>query len=124
MAEIAVMSADDMKQKVDEFGDRLRQLQAQEDEDGNEWLEKLERRHEKLTSTLEDYSNDLIAATRRVQSNYQQLREYMTAWVELTNAFNRAFGGQIRSVDHGDQEENGKVEEEPHVKAEEEAHRA
>jgi hypothetical protein len=50
-----MMSADDMKQRVDEFGDRLRQLQAQEVEVCKEWLGELERGHEELKTAHDEY---------------------------------------------------------------------
>jgi DNA repair ATPase RecN len=87
----AMMSAEDMKQRVDEFGDRLQQLQAQEVEACKEWLQELEGRHERLKSALEEYIKMLTMAGKQVQTNYQNLREYVSAWAELTNAFNRVF---------------------------------
>jgi hypothetical protein len=87
----AMMSADDMKQRVDEFGDRLQQLQAQEVEACKEWLQELEGRHERLKNALEEYIKMLTMAGKQVQTNYQNLREYVSAWAELTNAFNRVF---------------------------------
>lgn len=52
------LSAEDMKQKVEEFGNRLRQLRTQGISEGQEWLDELERRHEKLKNSLEDYTKN------------------------------------------------------------------
>ena len=87
----AMMSAEEMKQKVDEFGDRLQQLQSEEVEACKEWLHELENRHERLKNALEEYIKWLTMAGKQVQSNYQNLREYVSAWAELTTAFNRVF---------------------------------
>lgn len=122
--EDALVSADVVSQKVEEFGDRVRRLQAREVDDGNEWLEKLERRHETLKSSLEDYNKDLIAAAAQVQANYQHLREYVTVWAELANAFNRAFGGGQKSPSSVVREQDEEKAEEPHSKDREEAHSA
>jgi SMC interacting uncharacterized protein involved in chromosome segregation len=87
----AMMSAEEMKQKVDQFGDRLQQLQSEEVEACKEWLQELEHRHERLKNALEEYIKWLTMAGKQVQSNYQNLREYVSAWAELTTAFNRVF---------------------------------
>jgi predicted translin family RNA/ssDNA-binding protein len=86
-----MMSAEEMKQKVDEFGERLQRLKAQEVDASKQWLEELGRQHEKLKHALEEYNELLTVAGEQVQTNYQNLRDYVTAWAELTNAFNRAF---------------------------------
>jgi hypothetical protein len=85
----AMMSPEDMKQRVDEFGDRLRQLHLREVEVCKDWLGELERGHQKLKSGLEEYVNVLTTAGRQMQTNFQDLREYLSDWAELTNAFNR-----------------------------------
>jgi hypothetical protein len=123
----AMMSAEEMKQRVDEFGDRLQQLQSEEVEACQEWLHELENRHERLKSALEEYIKWLTMAGKQVQSNYQNLREYVSAWAELTTAFNRVFNkGQERrrekvqetsrdqELDAGDQTDqtDGKAHEE------------
>jgi hypothetical protein len=121
-----MMSAEDMKKRVDDFGDRLQQLQAQEVEACKEWLQEIERRHERLKNALEDYIKTLTMAGKQVQTNYQNLREYVAAWAELTNAFNRVFnrGGQSgqKRIERGQESEagDGKVIEEEEVQAREE----
>src|SRR5918992_3177375 len=85
----AMMRPEDMKQRVDEFGDRLRQLHAREVEVCKDWLGELERGHQKLKNGLEEYINMLTTAGRQMQTNFQDLREYLSDWAELTNAFNR-----------------------------------
>jgi chromosome segregation ATPase len=87
----AMMSAEEMKQRVDEFGDRLQQLQSEEVEACQEWLHEIENRHERLKSALEEYIKWLTMAGEQMLSNYQNLREYVSDWAELTTAFNRVF---------------------------------
>jgi hypothetical protein len=107
----AMMSADDMKQRVDEFGDRLQQLQEQEVEACKEWLQELESRHERLKNALEEYIKMLTMAGKQVQTNYHNLREYVSAWAELTNAFNRVFNrGQETSRQETSRQETSRQE--------------
>jgi hypothetical protein len=125
---------EDLKQRVDEFGDRIRQLKERGFGAGKEWLEELERRQESLKHSLETYGKEqggqlakgsqfawettkrqadwmLTAADRQVQTNYQNLRDYVDRnqeiwkkgaaefaeavrkpWVDLANTFDRVFG--------------------------------
>jgi hypothetical protein len=106
----AMMSTEDMKQRVDEFGDRLRQLHAQEVEVCKDWLGELERGHQQLKNGLEEYINMLTTAGRQMQTNFQDLREYLSDWAELTNAFNRVFNrGHGQAETHEDESQDGNV---------------
>jgi hypothetical protein len=115
-----MMSADDMKQRVDEFGDRLRQLQAQEVEVCKGWLGELERGHEELKTAHDEYIKILTTGGRQMEANFQNLREYVTVWAELTNAFNRVLNrGHGQAEPHEDEAQDGNVkahEEEAEVR--------
>jgi hypothetical protein len=110
-----VTSAEDLQQRLDEFGSQLRQLKEQEPEGpSKEWLDEAERRHQLLKASLEDYrreraeqrANELAweQSKRNVQTGYQSLQDYTRtaahnvaegfrkSWDGVTNAFNRAFG--------------------------------
>ena len=116
----AMMRPEDMKQRVDEFGDRLRQLHAREVEVCKDWLGELERGHQKLKNGLEEYINMLTTAGRQMQTNFQDLREYLSDWAELTNAFNRVLNrGHGQAEPYEDESHDGNVkahEEESEVR--------
>jgi hypothetical protein len=111
----AEISAEDLKQRLEEFGFRLQQLKEREPAGpSKEWLEEAERRHQRLKTSLEDYRRERAEQSanesawdttkRQVQTNFQSLQDYTKAgahnvaegfrksWDGVTNAFNRAFG--------------------------------
>ena len=130
----AAPNPEELKQRVDEFGEKLQKLKEQGIGAGKEWLEELERRQESLRHSLEHYSKEqggqlakgsqfiwettkrqadwmLTAADRQVQTNFQNLRDYVDrnhevwkkgaaefadaarkSWADLANAFDGAFG--------------------------------
>jgi hypothetical protein len=125
---------EDLKQRVDEFGNRIREFKDRGMGAGKDWLEELERRHESLKHSLETYAKEqggqlakgsqfvwettkrqadwmLTAADRQVQTNYQNLRDFVDRnqevwqkgasefadavrkpWIDLANTFDRVFG--------------------------------
>jgi hypothetical protein len=142
---------EELKQRVDEFGEKIQQLKQQGVAAGKEWVEELERRQESLRNSLAHYSKEqggqlakgsqfiwettkrqadwmLTAADRQVQTNYQNLRDYVDRneevwkkgasefaealrrpWVDLANTFDRVFGrAQLGSSGGKDREESRK----------------
>ena len=125
---------EDLKQRVDEFGEQIQQLKERGVGVGKEWLAEIERRQESLKQSLEKYNKEqgghlakgsqlawettkrqadwmLTAADRQVQTNYQNLRDYVDRnqelwkkgasefadavrkpWLDLANTFDRVFG--------------------------------
>jgi hypothetical protein len=125
---------EDLKQRVDEFNERIQELKERGVGAGKQWMEEIERRQETLRNSLENYSKEqsghlakgsqlawettkrqadwmLTAADRQVQTNFQNLRDYVDRnqelwkqgasefaeavrkpWLDLANAFDRAFG--------------------------------
>jgi hypothetical protein len=111
----APTSAEDLQQRLDEFGFKLRQLKEQEPPGASrEWLDEAERRYRQLKNALEDYRRERAeqeasesaweATKRNVQTSYDSLEDYTKtgasklaegfrkSWEGVTNAFNRAFG--------------------------------
>jgi hypothetical protein len=114
----ALKNAEDLKQRLDEFGTRLRQIKGQEPAGpSREWLEEAERRHQMLEAALDDYLRERAAqrpdesacerAGRKVQTCYQSCDECLEAprtgarditkdirgsWAGVANAFDRAYG--------------------------------
>jgi hypothetical protein len=108
-------SAEDLKQRLEEFASRLRQLKEQEPVGpSREWLEEAERRHEMLKASLDDYrkgraeqrtNESAWDRTRRnAQTRYQSLqhstrtgarniaRGIRKSWEGIANAFTRGYG--------------------------------
>jgi hypothetical protein len=130
----AVPNSEDLKRKVEDFGDQIQKLKEQGTSVSKEWLAELERRQQSLRNSLEHYSKEqggqlakgsqliwettkrqadwmLTAADRQVQTNFQNLRDYVDRnqdlwtkganefaeavrkpWVDLANAFDGVFG--------------------------------
>jgi exonuclease VII large subunit len=131
---MAAPNPEELKQKVDEFGEKIQQLRQRGIDASKEWLDELERRQESLRNSLAHYSKEqggqlakgsqfvwettkrqadwmLTAADRQVQTNFQNLRDYVDRnqevwkkgasefaeavrkpWVDLANAFDGVFG--------------------------------
>jgi hypothetical protein len=125
---------DDLKQRVDEFSERIQEIKERGIGAGKKWMEEIERRQETLRHSLEEYSKEqgghlakgsqlawettkrqadwmLTAADRQVQTNFQNLRDYVDRnqeiwrkgasefaeavskpWRDLANAFDNVFG--------------------------------
>jgi hypothetical protein len=125
---------EDLRQKVDDFGEQIQQFRERGVAAGKEWLAEIERRQESLRHSLETYSKEqgghlakgsqlawettkrqadwmLTAADRQVQTNYENLRDYVDRnqeiwkkgasefaeavskpWRDLANAFDNVFG--------------------------------
>jgi hypothetical protein len=117
----AAASAEELRQRLDEFGLRLQQLKDHEPVGpSREWLDEAERRYRGLKASLEVYRIEREAqsanestwdtAKRNVQSSYESLADYTKtgaqniaegfrkSWDALTSSFNRAFG---REQEHG-----------------------
>jgi hypothetical protein len=96
----AAPNPEDLQQRVEEFSDRIREFKQKGVAAGREWIEELERRQESLRNSLAHYSKEqggqlakgsqliwettkrqadwmLTAADRQVQTNYQNLRDYV-----------------------------------------------
>jgi hypothetical protein len=54
----AAPNPEELKQRVDQFGEKLQKLKEQGIGAGKEWLEELERRQESLRHSLEHYSKE------------------------------------------------------------------
>jgi hypothetical protein len=108
-------SAEDLQQRLDEFGLRLQQLKDEEPVGpSREWLDEAERRYRALKSSLEDYRKERTelsenestweTAKRNVHTSYDSLADYTKtgaqniaegfrkSWDAVTSSFNRAFG--------------------------------
>jgi hypothetical protein len=114
-ASSAAASAEELRQRLDEFGLRLQQLREHEPVGpSREWLDEAERRYRGLKASLEVYRIEREAqsanestwdtAKRNVQSSYESLADYTKtgaqniaegfrkSWDAVTSSFNRAFG--------------------------------
>jgi hypothetical protein len=125
-----VASPEDLQRSVDEFGEKLRQLEEQESyAPSREWLKDAERWHHRLKSSLKNYRRERAAlqyrmaraqqlanesaretARRNVQPNYESLEEYVrTAGQTIAERFRKSRDGVTKAFNRAFGRDQGRV---------------